>query len=600
MCGIVGFVNKVSNKERILNDMLLSIHHRGPDGTNTYIDANIALGHNRLAIIDLENGDMPQFNEDQSLAIIFNGEIYNYQEMRKNLIKLGHVFKTQSDTEVIIHAYEEWKLDTPKHLRGMFAFAIWDKVRGELILARDEAGIKPLYYTIYNNTFIFASEIKAILKYPNYKKVLNEDILASYLCMGFTPTCETFFKGIYNLEPGSILVYKNKEIFKYKYFKYHFDTKKVSKKDLKRTLEDSIKYHQISDVPIGSFLSSGVDSSYIVASSMINKTYTVGYENNKFSETTYAINLSKTLGIENKNHIITKEEYIKAVSEVIKALDEPLADPSAIAVYFLARLASKDLKVVMSGEGADELFGGYLSYLEDNKTNYYRKIPFCIRHILSNMVSCLPDIRGLNFIYRHGRKLEMEYLGINRICRDKEALNITRLNKQLLPSDITKQYYQDYENCTDLQKKQMIDFNLILSKDFLRAIDANCMLFGLEARTPFLDKEVYKISAYLKDDDKVSKNDTKVLFRRIAKDIIPTSAYKKKKLGFPVPLKVWMKEDDLYKEIQEKYKSTTAKTFFNQKKILKLLHKYKNNKYDNYKLLWSIYIFIVWYDIYFN
>lgn len=271
MCGIVGFINNNKNKRPILNKMLKAIEHRGPDGTGLFIDHNIALGHNRLAIIDIEGGEQPIYNEDKSLVIIFNGEIYNYQELREELICAGHTFKTNSDTEVIIHAYEEWKIDTPSHLRGMFAFAIWDILHEELVLARDEAGIKPLYYSKFLNTFIFASEIKAILKYKNFKKELNKDILSSYLCCGFVPTNETFFKGIWSVEPGEIMIVKNNKLFRKKYFHLEMEEGNVSEKEIKSTLENSIRYHEISDVPVGSFLSSGIDSSFIVSLANVKK-----------------------------------------------------------------------------------------------------------------------------------------------------------------------------------------------------------------------------------------------------------------------------------------------------------------------------------------
>lgn len=599
MCGIVGFIDNTKDKRKILDDMMERIKHRGPDESSTYFDETIALGHNRLAIIDIDDGIQPQYNEDKTLVIIFNGEIYNYQELKNELMKKGHKFYTESDTEVIIHAYEEWHTDTPKHLRGMFAFAIWNKDTKELFLARDPSGIKPLYYAKFNDTFMFASEIKALMPHPNFKKICNESLVSSYLCFGFNASHETMFKQVYNLEPGTSVIYKNGQITKNKYFKFAFTNKSCSLTDLQEAIKDSIKYHLVSDVEVGAFLSSGIDSSYIVSLANIKKNYTVGYDNNNFSEIKYAKELSTLLNQENKNKIITKEEYLKALPKVIEALDEPLADPSAIAMYFCAELASIDLKVVLSGEGADELFAGYLTYMDEKNYNWYMKIPFFIRNIASKIAGVLPNMRGLNFIYRRGRKLEEEYIGINRICRDREALKIVNLKKQMRTQNLTHEYYEEYASCSNLEKRQMIDFHLVLAKDFLPAIDRNCMLFGLEARTPFLDQEVFKIASTLTDDDKLNNNTTKYILRETAKSVIPNDAYKKKKLGFPVPLKIWMKEDDYYEEIMSKFSSQTASYFFNQKKIIKLLKLYKKNKYDNYKFLWSIYVFIIWYDLYF-
>ncbi|MCX4364693.1 MAG: asparagine synthase (glutamine-hydrolyzing) [Bacilli bacterium] len=599
MCGIVGFITNKKDKLNILKSMMQTIEHRGPDGFGTFIDEYIALGHNRLAIIDIKDGIQPQYNEDKSLAIIFNGEIYNYQELMRILKSKGHKFATKSDTEVIIHAYEEWKYDTPKHLRGMFAFAIWDKYNKELFLARDPSGIKPLYYAKFNNTFMFASEIKALKAHPDFTCNFNDQLLASYLCFGFNASDETMFKRVYNLEPGTYLTYQNNNITKKRYFHFEFTNKSCSLTDIQDAIKDSINHHLISDIEVGSFLSSGIDSSYIVSLADIKKNYTVGYENNNFSEIKYAQELSTMLNQTNKDKIITKEEYLKALPKVIKALDEPLADPSAIAMYFCAEIASPELKVVLSGEGADELFAGYLTYMDEITLSWYMKIPFLFRNIASKIASIFPDMKGINFIYRRGRKLEDEYIGINRICRDKEACNIVKSKRQTKPQDITHKYYEQYSNCTNLQKRQMIDFNLILAKDFLPAIDRNCMLFGLEARTPFLDIEVFKVASSLLDTDKINKNTTKYILREAAKSAIPNGAYKKKKLGFPVPLKEWMKEDDYYQEILSKFSSPTADKFFNQKKIIRLLKSYKNDKYHNYKFLWSIYVFIIWYDLYF-
>lgn len=599
MCGIVGFINNEKNKEEILNNMMKALKHRGPDGRGTYIDEYIALGHNRLAIIDIKNGNQPQYNENKSLVIIFNGEIYNYQELQKELIKKGHIFQTNSDTEVIIHSYEEWHTDTPKHLRGMFAFAIWDKVNKELFLTRDHSGIKPLYYAKFNDTFMFASEIKSLIKHPNFEKICNDTHLSSYLMFGFNASEETMFKGVYDLEPGTFISYKNNTITKKRYFKLNFTNKGCSLSDIQNVMKDSIAHHQISEVEVGSFLSSGLDSSYIASLANIKKTYTVGYENHNFSEIKYAKELSQMLNLENKEKIITKEEYLNALPKVIAALDEPLSDPSAIAMYFCAKLASKDLKVVLSGEGADELFAGYLSYMDEFNLSWYMHIPFTLRNIASKIVGLMPNKKGLNFIYRRGRKLEDEYIGVNRIIRDSNAYKIVKSKDQISPQSITQKFYKEYASNTNLQKRQIIDFNLILAKDFLPAIDRNCMLFGLEARTPFLDTKVMHIASQLKDEDKITKNTTKYLLREAAKSSIPNGAYKKKKLGFPVPLKEWMKDDYYYNEILNKFSSSTANKFFHQKKIIKLLNNYKNNKYDNYKFIWSIYVFIIWYDLYF-
>ena len=604
MCGIAGFIKKdVNNKKAIIKDMADRIKHRGPDGEGYYVDEYIALAHRRLSIIDLSTGSQPMYNEDKSLVVIFNGEIYNFIELRAELSK-KHKFKTKSDTEVLVHGYEEWKEDLVNHLRGMFAFAIWDIKNHELFLARDKWGIKPLYYCEFNGSFMFASEIKAFLSNPDFKKELNKDILSAYLCFNSTPTTETFFKGVYRLEPGTILKFKDgkKEIKRY----FHLDLNPKDKEfesvvdDIKKAMKESVEYHQISDVEVGSFLSSGIDSSYLVSLAKPDKTYTVGYDNPKYDEISYAKDLADKLGIENKSKKITKEEYIKNFPKIMYYMDEPLADPSAIALYFVAELASRDVKVVLSGEGADELFGGYQTYQEEYSQSWYMKIPYPIRHLASNIASLFPDMRGFNFVYRRGQKLEDYNIGLGRVFRDKEAKKLVNFKNQINTKDIVKDVYLDNVGKSNIVKRQAIDFYYWLVKDFLHAVDRNTMMFSLEARTPFLDDKVYEVASTLKDEYKVNKETTKPALREAAKSVIPNESYKKKKLGFPVPLREWIREDDLYKQILVKFESEEAKELFNQKELLRLLELHKSKKKDCYKKIWTIYTFLVWYDVYFS
>ena len=604
MCGIAGFVDKtIKNKKKVIKDMAERIKYRGPDGEGYFIDDEVALAHRRLAIIDLSSGGQPQYNEDNSLVIVFNGEIYNFVELKEELIKAGHKFRNKSDTEVIIHGYEEWGTEVTKHLRGMFAFAIWDTKQKTLFIARDGFGIKPLYYAKFGSSFMFASEIKAFLDHPKFKKELNKEILSSYLCFNSTPTEETFFKGVYRVEPGYQLLYKNGKINKTQFFKLEFaetneDMDTIVKR-IRTAMESSVKYHQISDVEVGSFLSSGIDSSYLVSLARPDKTFTVGYDNPKYDEIKYAKDLAAKLGIENKSKKITKEEYMKAFPNIMYHMDEPLADPSAIALYFVAEIASKDVKVVTSGEGADELFGGYLSYREEIEQSWYMKIPYPIRHVASLVAGLFPEVRGFNFIYRRGRKLEDYNIGLGRVFRDEEAMKIVNFKNQINTKDIVAPLYMEYKDSSNLVKRQVIDYYYWLVQDFLHAVDRNTMMFGLEARTPFLDKEVYEVARHLPTYAKINKETTKPALRLAAKESIPTEAYKKKKLGFPVPLREWIREDDLYQEIKNKFDSPVAKEIFNHERIIKLLEDHKSGKKDCYKKVWTIYTFLVWYDQFF-
>lgn len=604
MCGITGFVNNKDNKKEIIKKMADKIAHRGPDGEGYYIDDNIALAHRRLAIIDLTTGQQPMYNKDKSLVIVFNGEIYNFLEIKDELKKKGYTFENKSDTETIIYGYQEWGEDVVNHLRGMYSFAIYDIKNKKLFMARDKWGIKPLYYGIFNNTFMFGSEIKSFLEHPDFKKELNEEILSAYLCFNSTPTTETFFKGVFRLEPGHYLTYQDGNINIKKFFQIDINPQEQDMdlivKNIQEAMKNSVEYHQISDVEVGSFLSSGIDSSYLVSLARPDKTYTVGYDNPKYDEIKYAKDLTDKLGISNKSKKITKEEYINNFEKIMYYMDEPLADPSAIALYFVAEIASKEVKVVMSGEGADEFFGGYGTYLEDISQSWYMKIPYFLRHIPAMIAKLLPDVRGLNFLYRRGQHLEDYNIGLGRVFRDEEAMKIVKIKNQIHTKTIVAPLYNDYKDKDDTSKRQVIDYYYWLVKDFLHAVDRNTMMFSLEARTPFLDDKVYEVAKNIPFNAKINSETTKPALRLAAKSVIPNESYKKKKLGFPVPLREWIKEDDLYNKIKEKFESENASKFFNQKKILKLLDNHKNNKKDNYKKVWTIYTFLVWYDVYFK
>ena len=606
MCGIVGYISKEKANKKVIEEMSKKIIHRGPDDFGTFIEDNVALAHRRLSIIDLSSGKQPIIDND--LVIIFNGEIYNYLELKDELIKDGYKFNTKTDTEVILKGYEKWGKDIVNKLRGMFAFCIYDKKEKELFLARDPFGIKPLYYGIFNDTFMFSSEIKALLPHPNFNKEFNDKILSAYLCFNSSPTEETFFKGVFKLPEGHYLIYKDGKLIKKRYFKLEF--KKTNQTDeelineIRSSMVDSVEHHKIADVEVGSFLSSGIDSSYVVSLLKPDKTYTASFESkySKYDEIKYAKDLADKLNIDNKAYVITKEEYLKEFPKITYYMDEPLADPSAIALYFVAKSASEDVKVVTSGEGADELFCGYFDYMEEIEHSWYNKIPYFIRHFVSNLFSNyhFQETRGLNFIYRKGQKLDDYFIGVGRVFTDQEAMKIVKVKNQIHTKDITKPYYKEYKNESNTVKRQVIDFHFWLVNDFLCAVDRNTMIFSLEARTPFLDKKVYEVARKLPFHLKVNNETTKVGLRKASKDVIPNLAYKKKKLGFPVPLREWIKEDELYNEIKEKFNGEISNKFFDQKRIIKLLEDHRNNKKDCFKKIWTIYTFIIWYEQYFD
>lgn len=605
MCGFAGFTGNIENKEHIIKNMTDKIIHRGPDGEGFHIDDNTAFGFRRLSIIGLENGSQPLYNEDGSIVIIFNGEIYNYKKLKDDLIKKGHIFKTEADTEVLVHLYEEKGEKMLDDLRGMFAFVIKDIKNDEIFAARDFFGIKPFYYTLADDNLVFGSEIKSILEHPKVQKQVNLEALENYLSFQYSALNETFFKNIFKLNPGHYLKFKNGNLSIKKYFEPTFDPQNAKLQDtiqnLDNVLQESIKMHKISDVEIGSFLSSGIDSSYIAANFKGDKTFTVGFDYQNYNEIDYAKNLSNEVGIKNFNKTITKDEYWDTIKKVQYYMDEPLADPSCVALYFVSNLASKHVKVVLSGEGADEFFGGYNIYKEPFDISFITILPKFIRKFMAKVVSLLPfSFKGKNLIIRASKNVEERFIGNANIFSKKERDKILKNPcVDYEPKDLLKPFYDKAKNLDDATKMQYIDTNFWLVGDILLKADKMSMANSLEVRVPFLDKEVFAFASKIQTDYKVNKQATKYAFRMASKNYLPEFVSNKKKLGFPVPIRVWLKEDKYYNLVKKAFSSATAEKFFNTNEILEYLDKHKNGKEDFSRKIWTIYVFIVWYDQYF-
>ena len=602
MCGFVGFIDKASNKKKIVKDMADIIKHRGPDSDGYYVGDNCALGFRRLSIIDLAGGNQPIYNEDDSKAIMFNGEIYNYQEIKKDLIDKGHKFKTESDTEVLLHGYEEYGYKLLNKLRGMFAFIIYDIKNNELFGARDFYGIKPLYYYLCDDEFMFGSEIKSFLGHPNFKKELNRDMLKQYLTFQYSVGEDTFFKNVYKLRPGHYFTYKDGKLDINKYYEIKIESNDDKTLDewidiIRKELNESIKYHKISDVEVGSFLSSGVDSSVVATLSDVDKTFTVGYDNKKYSEIDYAKELSEKIGVKNISKKISKEEYFDKFSLIQYHMDEPLADPSAAALYFVANTASKHVKVALSGEGADEIFGGYNIYHEPYSVSWYNKIPYPIRRGIGVLAYPFRNHTGFNFLVRRSRKLEDRYVGNAFIFEPNDADKILSYKDKHTFKELTKPYYEKIKNYDDVAKMQYIDFNFWLIGDILLKADKMSMANSLEVRVPFLDRMLISNVISIPAKYKIVGNETKYAFRQVCKETLDPKWANKKKLGFPVPIREWIKEDDVYNKILELFKD--AHEFFNTSQIIKLLNDHKDGKRDNSRKIWTIYTFLVWYQEYF-
>lgn len=608
MCGFVGFTNTKDNSNRIIEDMMDKIRHRGPDSGGKYTDEDIALGFRRLSIIDItESGDQPIYNEDRSKVLLFNGEIYNFQSIREELIAKGHIFTTKTDSEVLLHGYEEYGEKLLDKLRGMFAFVIWDTKTKELFGARDFFGIKPLYYAVMGDTFMFGSEIKAFLAHPDFKKELNETALENYLTFQYSPTNETFFKNVYKLPAAHCFKYKDGKLDVKRYWDINFNADEKPDMDewvdhISDTFKNSVEAHKIADVEVGSFLSSGVDSSYVASVANVDKTFTVGFgEDEKYNEIGWAKEFSQYIGKENISKVISPEEYWSNIKRIQYHMDEPLADPSCIALYFVCNKASEYVKVVLSGEGADEIFGGYNIYKEPLGSHAYKSLPKFIRRGIGNVASHLPQKRGVNFLVRNGQDLEERFIGNAYMFTPKDRKKLLKIKTNAPdPTAITAPFYAKVKDKDQITKMQYLDLHLWMTGDILLKADKMSMANSLELRVPFLDKKIMELAEQIPWRYRVSTENTKLAMRQAALRAAPPKTANKKKLGFPVPIRVWLKEDKYYGIVKDSFTSPAAEKFFNTDLLVKLLDEHREGKYDNSRKIWTVFIFLQWYAVYFE
>ena len=590
----------------VLQSMADAIAHRGPDDAGYYMDGGVALGFRRLSIIDLEGARQPLFNEGGSMVLVFNGEIYNYQALRQELVGKGHVFSTKGDGEVLLHGYEEYGPALLGRLRGMFAFALWDKEKGEVFGARDFFGIKPLYYAQMGDAFLFGSEIKSFLHHPQFKKELNERALEHYLSFQYSPGPETFFKNVYKLPPAHYFTYKGGrlEITRYWLPEFHGEEDKPLGywvDEIERVFDDSVEAHKVSDVEVGSFLSSGVDSSYVACSAHVDKTFTVGFDNGQqYNETDYAKELSALIPVKNVSKVITPEEFWGNFGKIQYHMDEPLADPSAVALYFVCNTAAQHLKVVLSGEGADEIFGGYNIYKEPLEVPWYDKIPFPIRKAIGAVAGLFPAHRGLNFLVRRGKRLEDRFIGNAYMFTEKERRALLKNPTGAQPpAAMVKPYYDMVKGKDAVTRMQFLDLNMWMVGDILLKADKMSMANSLELRVPFLDKEVMAVAARIPTKYRVNSENTKFAMRQAARRRMPEKWAGKKKLGFPVPTRVWLKEDKYYNIVKQEFEGPNARQFFHTDKLVGLLDRHRAGKADNSRRIWTVYTFLVWYKQFF-
>ena len=614
MCGFSGFTGMYANREDIIKRMSERIIHRGPDMGGYYVEGErdddaVALGFRRLSILDLrEAAGQPMCNEDRSIIVVFNGEIYNFRELRAVLEQRGYKFRTDCDTEVLLYGYEEYGEQLAEKLRGMFAFVIYDKRKGQLYGARDYFGIKPLYYSIMEGgNLIFGSEIKSFLEHPAWKKEVNPNALRPYLTFQYSSMDETFFKGTYKLEPAHYFVFKNGEMHIERYWDIDF-TKKSTKsldsiaEDITKRVSESVAAHRVADVPVGSFLSGGVDSSYITAELHPRDTFSVGFNYDNFDETNDANRLSDILHVQNFRESLTAEQCMDAFADIQYHMDEPQSNPSSVPLYFLAQLARKNVTVVLSGEGADEIYAGYEWYDEYDMMKKYKKLPQGLRIAAANITRHLPYFKGHDLILNSTGRPEDYFIGQAKVFSDKEALDILKPKYRQAPSvhDITQPIYDRVKDLPELEKKQYLDFHLWLPGDILLKADKMSMASSIELRVPYLDRYVVEEAAQIPVEYKINDIDTKYVFRKAASTKIPDEWAFRTKKGFPTPIREWIKMDKYYKQIREAFSSDVAEEYFDTEKLRRLLDDHVAGKAMNQRKVWTAYTFLTWHKVFFG
>ncbi len=611
MCGFIGYIqdqaqNADDLEKKQFKDRTDIITHRGPDDAGYYFDEHIHFGFRRLSIIDLEGGNQPLSYENERYWIIFNGEIYNYVELREELVNKGYPFATHSDTEVILALYSEKGTEAVKELRGMFAFLIWDKETQELFGARDPFGIKPFFYYEFNDKIYFASEKKSILLARQDQ--VNPIALQDYLTYQYVPEPNTMSEDIKKLTPGHYFTKKLGESMNIEAYwqpTFHSNsslTKDALIKDIRDVLFDSVKVHMRSDVPVGSFLSGGIDSSTIVAIARefhpAIKTFSVGFEREGFSEVDVARETAEILNVENYSYIVTPDEFIQELPKIIWHMDDPLADPAAIPLYFVAREASKQVTVVLSGEGADELFGGYNIYREPYSLKAFTYLPEKLKRALNFLAQILPEgFKGKSFIERGTTPLEDRYIGNAKMFDEDEKKELLKKYYEGRKyQDITAPLYKKTRRYHDVNKMQYIDIHTWLRGDILVKADKMTMAHSLELRVPFLDKEVFEVASKIDPSMKIANNTTKYILREAMRGIVPDHVLYRKKLGFPVPIRHWLK-NELYVWANQLIHESETGHLINKEYVQQLLKAHRDGKGDYSRKIWTVLIFMIWHQI---
>lgn len=610
MCGIAGILHfDIERKadKTILNKMTDSISYRGPDGEGFYLQKNLGLGHRRLSIIDLSTGDQPMFNDDKSIVLVFNGEIYNYVELREELKKEGYLFKSSSDSEVIIKAYEKWGIDCQNKFNGMWAFALWDNSKQQLFLSRDRIGEKPLHYALFDNSFVFGSEIKSVLAY-GIPKIPNYELLDIYLTLSYIPAPFTFFKNIHKLKPGHCLIIQDSNVQEHKYWDLPDIDENNMRTDKKNVygsfsdlLTDSVKIRMRSDVPYGAFLSGGLDSSSIVSimskiSTFPVETFTIGFKEKSYDERDLAAAVAKTFQTNHHEYIVEPDSFDESLNKIAYHYDEPFGDSSAIPTGYVSRFASSKVKMVLTGDGGDEVLSGYTTYQGEKFAGQYQKLPKFVRDSVPFLLLHASKPLKSSIRYKFNRMHDVCYSSnldfLSRAINKISWIDIDTIRK-LIGDD---KVYSSYEFISDFMKKctykdsfyklMYLNLKLSLPDDMLVKVDRMSMAYSLETRTPFLDYRLIEYMVGVHKDIKMKKYERKTVLRNTIGLNLPQEILSAPKKGFTVPLREWFKEDSFDQKLKDLTDSTP---FLNKEGMESIINLNNSGKKDYGNFIWMLF-----------
>ncbi|HET7628148.1 MAG TPA: asparagine synthase (glutamine-hydrolyzing) [Bacillales bacterium] len=613
MCGFVGsFYHEetlvTAEKISQLRHQTEMISHRGPDASGYFMNEHVGFGFKRLSIVDLEGGHQPMTCSEGRLTIVFNGEIYNHLELRERLVREGYTFRTNSDTEVILTLYKKEKERSFQALRGMFAFVIWDESEKQVTAVRDRFGIKPFYYTETAEGLHFASEKKCLLPDGETTAPNDKEALQHYFTYQYVPEPMTLSKAVRRLEPGTFLVVKpNCSPELRPYWKPSLqptaDSFRKKTSAVREALEDSVKLHMRSDVPVGTFLSGGVDSAIITALAKQChpniETFSVGFQTKGFDETQLAAETAEKLEVRNHRKIVSPEEFLREMPNLVWHFDDPVADPAAVPLYFVAKEARRKVKVVLSGEGADELFGGYNIYREPIALRWFSFLPRTVIEKLGELARKLPEtIKGRNYLIRGCTPLEQRYIGNAKIFTEEEKQAwLKTYDAGVHFTQLTRRLFEEMKDEHALTKMQYIDLHTWLRGDILQKADKMSMAHALELRVPFLDQKVFEAASGLAPSDKTRSGTTKYALREAMKGIVPEAALYRKKLGFPVPIRQWLRNEwqDWARQV---IRESAIEAYVQKSEALKMLEKHWRGDGDHSRKLWTILTFAVWHQVF--